>query len=168
MKLRFFTLALIFAFVLTANAQTETKKTKKVKKTTKVQAVAPIMQDKKEISLDNVTATSGTPAVSVNWKNTNYDFGEIKKGIPATHEFTFVNTSKEIVVISRVTPACGCTASDYTKTPIRPGESGKVVATYNAAAVGAFTKTVAVVLNDQADKAVTLTFKGNVIETASR
>lgn len=168
MKLRIFTLAIVSAFAITASAQTDIKKTKKIKKTTKVQATAPVIQEKKEISLENITATSGMPAVTVNWKNMNHDFGEIKKAIPATHEFTFVNTSKEIVVISRVTPACGCTASDYTKTPIRPGETGKVVATYNAAAVGAFTKTVSVVLNDQADKAVTLTFKGNVVDSSSK
>ena len=73
-----------------------------------------------------------------------------------------------MVIISKVQPACGCTASDYTKTPIRPVETGKVIATYNAAAVGAFSKTVTVNLNEQVDKPITLSFKGKVIEIPSR
>ena len=167
MKLKFLTLALVSAFAFNANAQTELKKTKKIKKSAKVEAT-PAVQEKKEFALENVSASSNMPVVNVSWKSLNHDFGEIKKGIPASHDFTFVNTSKEVVIITKVTPACGCTASDYTKTPIRPGETGKITATYNAAAPGAFTKTVSVNLNDQLDKAITLTFKGNVVEPQSK
>ncbi|MFY7812122.1 MAG: DUF1573 domain-containing protein [Flavobacterium sp.] len=161
MKLKFLTLALVSVLAFNANAQTEIKKTKKIKKTTKVETTPTI-------ALENVTTSSNMPAVNVNWKSLNHDFGEIKKGVPASHEFTFVNTSKEVVIITKVQPACGCTASDYTKTPIRPGETGKVLATFNAAAAGPFTKSVTVNLNDQLDKPVTLTFKGNVVEPQSK
>jgi hypothetical protein len=167
MKLKMLTLALVSVFAFNANAQTELKKTKKIKKSAKVEA-AQVIQDRKDIALENISTSSNMPAVNVNWKSLNHDFGEIKKGIPATYDFTFVNTSKEVVIITKVQPACGCTASDYTKTPIRPGETGKVSATYNAAAPGAFTKTVTVNLNDQLDKAIVLTFKGNVVEPQSK
>jgi hypothetical protein len=167
MKIKIFTLALVSAFAFNANAQTEIKKTRKIKKSSRVE-VAASNQDKKEITLDNVSVSSNMPSVNVNWKSLNHDFGDIKKGVPATYEFTFVNTSREVVIISKVQPACGCTASDYTKTPIRPGESGRVIATFNAAAVGAFSKTVTVNLNEQVDKPITLSFKGNVVETQSR
>ena len=72
------------------------------------------------------------------------DLGKPKVGNPVTATFTFTNTSKEDVVIETVTPGCGCTKSDYTKEPIKPGKTGTITATYNAAAVGNFTKQVRV------------------------
>ena len=41
------------------------------------------------------------------------------------------NVSNSTLVISSAAPSCGCTASSYTTTPIKPGESGSVTITYN-------------------------------------
>jgi hypothetical protein len=72
------------------------------------------------------------------------DLGKIKKGNPVTATFTLTNVSKEDLIIENVTPGCGCTKSDYTKEPIKPGKTGTITATYNAAAVGNFSKSVSV------------------------
>lgn len=112
-----------------------------------------------------LTTSSATqkPASAVNWKETTHDFGDIKKGTPVTHNFTFVNTTKAPVIISEVKPACGCTAADYTKTPVKPGDSAYIKATYNAAASGSFSKTISVRLNEGEAPRV-LTIKGKVID----
>jgi hypothetical protein len=70
------------------------------------------------------------------------DMGKLKLNNPVTATFTVTNVSKEDLVIENVTPGCGCTKSDYTKEPIKPGKTGTITATYNAAAPGKFTKTV--------------------------
>jgi hypothetical protein len=70
------------------------------------------------------------------------DLGTVKKGNPVTATFTLTNISKEDLVIENVTPGCGCTKSDYTKEPIKPGKTGTITATYNAANVGKFSKSV--------------------------
>ena len=70
------------------------------------------------------------------------DLGKIKKGNPVTASFTFTNISKQDVIIETVTPGCGCTKSDYTKEPIKPGKTGTITATYNAASAGNFSKSV--------------------------
>jgi hypothetical protein len=70
------------------------------------------------------------------------DMGKLKVNNPVTATFTVTNIGKEDLVIENVTPGCGCTKSDYTKEPIKPGKTGTITATYNAAAVGKFTKTV--------------------------
>lgn len=101
-------------------------------------------------------------ASPVAWKSDAVEVGEIPQGTPKTIEFSFKNTGKTDVIITNVKPACGCTAADYTKTPIKPGESGIVKATYNAAAKGAFSKTVTVTTNAEEAPKV-LTFKGTVI-----
>lgn len=103
----------------------------------------------------------------VKWDQEMHDFGDIPKGIPATYEFTFTNNTKETILITSVKPACGCTAANYTKTPIKPGEKGMVAATFNAASAAPFQKSVTVMTNEGGAEAMkTLSFKGKVIETA--
>jgi hypothetical protein len=70
------------------------------------------------------------------------DLGKVKKGNPVTASFTFTNISKQDVIIETVTPGCGCTKSDYTKEPIKPGKTRTITATYNAANAGNFSKSV--------------------------
>ncbi len=96
------------------------------------------------------------------WKSETIDLGEIPQGKPKAMDFEFKNTGKKAVLITNVQGSCGCTATDYTKTEILNGKSGKVTATFNAANKGAFTKTVTVTTNAETAPKV-LTFKGTVI-----
>lgn len=113
--------------------------------------------------------TPATPAQSViKWDQEMHDFGDLEKGKPATYEFSFTNNTKETILITNVRPACGCTAANYTKTPIKPGEKGMVAATFNAANVGVFQKSVTITTNENGTEAVkTLSFKGKVLEPAT-
>ncbi len=97
------------------------------------------------------------------WTETLHDFGKIKVGVPVSFEFTFQNTGDIPLIITSVQASCGCTVASYSKDPIEPNGKGFVKATYNAAAVGQFTKTVTVNANTD-DGAVILTFKGEVIQ----
>ncbi|HBK84053.1 MAG TPA: DUF1573 domain-containing protein [Flavobacterium sp.] len=107
--------------------------------------------------------TNQTPS-ELKWNNETFDFGTLTQGKPVSHEFTFKNTTKETVLITNARPSCGCTVADYTKTPIKPGEKGMVVATYNAATPGTFTKTITVTTSDsQVPKS--LIIKGKVEAT---
>jgi hypothetical protein len=101
-------------------------------------------------------------ASTVVWKSETVEVGEIPQGTPKTIEFSFKNTGNKSVLITNVKPACGCTAADYTKEAVAPGKMGYVKATYNAAAAGAFTKTITVTTNAEETPKV-LTFKGTVI-----
>lgn len=118
------------------------------------------------MSFNSVPATDPVKTVSataspVVWKSEMIDVGTIPQGTPKSIDFEFTNTGKSTVIITNVKAACGCTATEYTKTPVKAGEKAKVVAVYNAAAPGAFSKTVTVTTN--ADQAPTvLTFRGTV------
>lgn len=107
-------------------------------------------------------AKIGPESAVFNWVRTEYDFGKIKVGIPVTYEFSFTNEGKIPLVISTVQASCGCTVTDYTKDPIEPGAKGFVKATFNAASVGQFTKTVNVNANTE-EGVARLTIKGEVI-----
>ena len=92
----------------------------------------------------------------------NFDFGKIKQGVPATHEFTFVNKGKVSMVITNAQPSCGCTIPDWSKDPIPPGGQGYVKATFNAAGVGAFDKSLTVTANVEAG-VIMLRIHGEVV-----
>lgn len=155
-------LSILALFIASASfAQVKDSKviaTKELKtETTKVEAIPAEVK------------TPATPAQSaIKWDQEMHDFGDIPKGIPATYEFTFTNNTKETILITSVKPACGCTAANYTKTPIKPGEKGTVEATFNAASVAPFQKSVTVMTNEGGVESIkTLSFKGKVIETAT-
>ncbi len=100
---------------------------------------------------------------NIKWQQETHEFGDIEKGKPVSYEFTFTNTTKETILITNVKPSCGCTAANYTKTPIKPGEKGSVTATYNAASPGAFNKSITVTTSEENAAPKTLTVKGKVI-----
>lgn len=90
-----------------------------------------------------------------------HDFGTIPFNKPASYEFVFTNVGDEPIIISQVAPSCGCSVADFSKTPIKPGDAGKIKVTYNAAAKGPFTKSFTVKSNTKTP-VKTLTVKGNV------
>ncbi|WP_417356092.1 DUF1573 domain-containing protein [Flavobacterium sp.] len=110
----------------------------------------------------NLTEAKTSEPSKITWTEDVFNFGEVEKGHPASHEFTFKNTTDQTILITHVKASCGCTATNYTKTPIKPGETGSVTATYNAANPGNFTKTITVTTNDSDVKKV-LTIKGKVV-----
>ena len=99
--------------------------------------------------------------IKVAWAKESHDFGEIPQGKPVSVEFAFTNTGDAPLLIADVATSCGCTASDYSKEPIAPGASSKIKVTYNAANIGAFTKTITVNFSDEEAKKV-LMIKGTV------
>ncbi len=98
------------------------------------------------------------PAFS--WISLEHNFGTIEQGTPVTHEFTFTNNGDELLYVTQIKTSCGCTAADYSKDGIAPGEEGFVKVKYNASKAGNFQKTVQVIGNT-GDIPV-LTIKGTV------
>lgn len=114
-----------------------------------------------------LSARSANPPAWANatfaWAATTFDFGKIKVNKPVTHKFTFTNTGDAPLVITSVQASCGCTVTEYSKDPIPSGSEGFVKATYNAAKVGVFNKTVTVNANTE-EGVVQLSIKGEVVE----
>lgn len=95
-----------------------------------------------------------------------YEFGNIAQGTPVSHEFKFKNTGNQPVVISNVQASCGCTTPEWTNTPVLPGKSGFIKASYNAAAMGVFNKSITVTSNGSNGTQV-LYIKGTVVDKAA-
>src|SRR6195952_3174737 len=76
-----------------------------------------------------------------------HDFGKVPQGTPVTTIFEFTNIGQEPLILTEVKPQCGCTIADYTRTPVKKGEKGKITITYNAAAAFPFNKSITVTSN---------------------
>jgi hypothetical protein len=100
---------------------------------------------------------------------TTHDYGDIKEEVgKAKATFKFTNVGKGDLKLVNVKTSCGCTASDYTKGVIKPGQTGYVKATYYTTnRPGPFRKTITVTTNDVDKPRVILTIKGNVIKKSS-
>ena len=86
----------------------------------------------------------------IKFENTTYDFGKIKEeGGKVTGRFIFTNVGNQPLELTNVRPGCGCTAANYTKGAIAPGEQGYIEATYNPYnRPGAFNKNIRVTTNE--------------------
>jgi hypothetical protein len=101
-------------------------------------------------------------APKAKWDKTVSDFGDIEQGIPKEAEFKLTNEGKEPLIISQAKAGCGCTNLKYSQEPILPGKSTIIAATYNAAAMGQFSRSITVTTNADPNP-VMLMIKGNVI-----
>ena len=94
----------------------------------------------------NAAAQGGAKA-EFKFNEEKHDFGKIPQGKPVTTQFLFTNIGEQPLILTSVQPTCGCTVAEYTKTPVKKGEKGNITVTYNAAALGGFTKPIVVTSN---------------------
>jgi len=141
-------------------AQTKAKRSK----ATKAVTVAPMAAPAAPVAVGTPAAAVQAPQTpsQLKWETETHEFGTIEQGKPVSYEFTFTNTTNKDITLTNVKPSCGCTAANYTKTAVKPGEKGTVTATYNAAAGGAFHKTVTVTTSEENSAPKIITIKGTV------
>ena len=113
---------------------------------------SPVLNPKvKELYLGLITGSrssqpSGqTTEVSVN--QTVIDFGRFPKDEKQERSFVLTNKGKRLLVVHDVVTSCGCTKVEYSKQPVRPGETLELKVIYEAEDAGYFNKTVTVYCN---------------------
>lgn len=114
------------------------------------------------IAFVGFTAMQSSNSAEFKFTSETHDFGKIAQGEPVTHEFVFTNVGTEPIIISDVRPSCGCSVAEFTKTPVKPGETGKVSVKFDAAARSPFTKNF-VVRSNTKTPVKTLVIKGEVV-----
>lgn len=97
-----------------------------------------------------VIATFAFAQPKIQFDQTTYDFGQIhEENGKVTARFNFTNVGTEDLILKSVRPGCGCTAANYTKTAIAPGQQGFIDATYNPSGrPGTFNKNIKVTTNE--------------------
>lgn len=161
---------LAFALLVTSIsfAQTKAKSASKGKTKTvaapKAVVATPAPKQTTEVTATPAPATPAVPQTpsQLKWEKETHEFGTIEQNKPVSYEFTFTNTTSKDVTLTNVRASCGCTATNYTKTAVKPGEKGTVTATYNAASPGDFTKTITVTTSEENSAPKIIMIKGSV------
>ena len=93
----------------------------------------------------------------------SYDFGKITQGDVVKHTFTLKNAGDHPLILENVKPSCGCTALDWPREPIAPGETADIEAQFNSAGkMGRQMKYITIVYNGN-PKIERIMFQGEVV-----
>ena len=100
-----------------------------------------------------MTAMAQKPA-EIKFDTLTHDFGKFSEKDPVvTYTFNFTNVGEQNLVIHQSMPSCGCTVTEYTKDPVKPGEKGQIKVTYNGTGKipGHFKKSITVRTNGKVE-----------------
>jgi hypothetical protein len=124
------------AFQTAGYAQLEPKGETKTVHTSAPKLSAPKLTTYKPTT-KKTTAKTATPKAApsgavITFAKSKIDLGTIKEDAVIVNQFEFTNTGVKPLVITSAKGTCGCTAPEYPKTPILPGEKGVITVTYTA------------------------------------
>ena len=79
-----------------------------------------------------MTSAIAQKPAEIKFDKLTHNFGTFSEKNPVvTYTFTYTNVGEQPLVINQAIASCGCTVPEYTKTPIKPGETGEIKVTYN-------------------------------------
>lgn len=85
---------------------------------------------------DPASAVQGQPQIT--FDKDLHPFGTIFSGERVVYSFRFTNTGDAPLIITGTRSSCGCTAGQFTRDPIPPGERGFVSVEFNSAGRNGF------------------------------
>lgn len=139
MKMMWIKVLVIFAFAAVFSACKDRNAEKKI---AELESRLAELEGKKSVSPSTAAPTPATVPVSdqkpegplpkFQFEHTDYDFGTINEGQVVEHTYSFKNTGEAPLIIQAAQGSCGCTASDWTKTPIPVGGTGFVKAKFDS------------------------------------
>ena len=81
-----------------------------------------------------MTTMMAQKPAQIKFEKTTHNFGTFSEKDPkVTCTFTYTNVGEQPLVVNQAIASCGCTVPEYTKNPVKPGESGEIKVTYNGA-----------------------------------
>jgi hypothetical protein len=124
-----FFLAVVFSLVVACKSDSSGDQARESLATTNTNTQSPATQTPGE-------AVPVGPLTSVEFPDTEFDFGEIEEGEKVVHVFAFKNTGDEPLVISKAQGSCGCTVPDWPREPIPVGGEGEIRVQYDSRGKG--------------------------------
>ncbi len=98
---------------------------------------------------------SGSLAPHMHFTETEHDFGKLIQGEKVSYSFHFTNTGGSDLLINKVSTSCGCTVTNYPRTPLRPGEKGTIEVTFDSRhKKGHQNKTVTIMANTEPSRTI--------------
>ncbi|MBI3502366.1 MAG: DUF1573 domain-containing protein [Bacteroidetes bacterium] len=100
-------------------------------------------------------------------KNPKYNFGFVKQGTTVKIEYEFTNSGTDTLRISTIEVTCGCTVGDFPHYPIKPGDSGIILLTFNTKEKYDRQDRTVDVISNASNSPTKLRFKGVIQENKS-
>lgn len=75
-------------------------------------------------------ALANGPAIT--FEETSFDFGDIYQGDKVVHVFKLENTGTQPLIITNVQTTCGCTATEWPREPVMPGETASLKVNFDS------------------------------------
>lgn len=120
---------------------------------------------------DAPSAVEEAPKVDPNGKfakmdfsKLEHDFGTINPNEKVETVFTFTNTGEANLVISKATGSCGCTAPDYPKEPIAPGEKAEIKVVFDPKGKNGMQNKTVTLTTNTASGMEKLAIKANIVK----
>ena len=76
--------------------------------------------------------TPQPPGPYMTFEEESHDFGDITQGDKVEFVFNFENTGDSPLIITNIKVTCGCTATDWMRDPIPPGEKSSITVKFNS------------------------------------
>jgi hypothetical protein len=113
------------------------------------------------VSAPSFVTSSTNIGPKIQFAGTNFDFGKVDSGAIVKHDFILTNVGDQVLEITNVRPACGCTTAGHWDRSVKPGQTGIIPIQFNTAGYGGeVLKTISVSCNDPAQTNLTLQLKG--------
>ena len=112
------------------------------------------------------------PITTIEFGESEYDFGTVAEGEKVKHVYNFKNTGSEPLIISNAKATCGCTVPQWPREPIAPGDSGELTVVFdtkNKGKVGGQLQTKRVTITANTDPVNSyVNIKGKVERSAAQ
>ena len=94
----------------------------------------------------------------------SYDFGSVPQGTVVVYEVDVKNSGTRDLIVERIAPSCGCTATNLASPVVKPGTSEKIRVSFDTSGFfGRKTKTVQITTNDPQSPERVFTITGTVV-----
>ena len=127
---------------------------------------AQIQKQKTVRSELKVTGAGAENYAEIKFDTLRVNLGKFPSSSPVRKcKYTFTNVGSAPLIINQAIASCGCTVPNYSKQPIKPGESGVIDVTYDGTdkIAGHFLKTITIRSNAR-NEVVRLTLEGTMTE----
>ena len=126
---------------------------------------AAAVENQQIMSQDALIADAQSkPLTNLVLSENHWDFKDVKKGESVEHVYEVTNMGENPLIISQVKPGCGCTAPDYTREPIMPGQKGKITLKFDSSNFEGLQNKQAEVYANVEKAPIVLTFSANVVK----
>lgn len=103
----------------------------------------------------------------ITFAESSYDFGDITQGDRVTYTFTYENSGNEPLILSDVRTTCGCTATNWDREPLAPGESAEITVNFNSRGKMGMQNKVVTILSNAVNSSERIKITANVLQPAA-